>query len=266
MKLHFATLLLILCCLSYSQVGVNTQSPESQLDVNGDVTFRGKVYTGGDDTTLGNPGVKGQVLVSSGPGEPPKWLTLNIPDDEGKYYLIYNDTFDDLTGVSFSSSEITGLNLYTKGTLLTSLSGWKKIPDLSQNFEVFSIQNKTYFTFETVVQMASTSAAYKLDAIEYACGIFVDGKLEGVRINTVEQAGDSYGSFKTITILHVSENVPKGTHTLDVACTRRANYSTSVNLGIGRSVLAENLNNFMARSSMKIEVFEIPDEYVDIEE
>lgn len=266
MKLYAATFLLALSCLSYSQVGIKTETPKSQLDVNGDATFRGKVYTEGTDTNLGNPGVKGQVLVSSGPGQPPRWLTLNIPDDQGKYYLIYNDTFDDHTGVSFSSSEITGLNAYAKGTLLTSLSGWKKIPDMSQQFEVFSVNNKTYFTFETVAQIGSTTGSNYLDAAEFACGIFVDGKLEGVRINTVEQSGEAYGPFRTFTMLHVSENVAKGTHTLDVACTRRANYSTSVSLGIGRSANANNLNNFMAQSSMKIEVFEIPDEYVDIEE
>lgn len=266
MKLYAATLLLALSCLSYSQVGIKTETPQSQLDVNGSVTFRGKVYTEGDDATVGNPGVKGQVLVSSGPGAPPKWLTLNIPDDQGKYYLIYNDTFDDRTGVSFSSTEITGLNAYAKGTLLTSLTGWKKIPGMSKQFEVFSVNNKTYFTFETVAQIATVDGGNYLDAVEFACGIFVDGKLEGVRINTVEQAGEAYAPFRTLTMLHVSENVSKGTHTLDVACTRRANYSTSVALGVGRGMNATNLNNFMAQSSMKIEVFEIPDEYVDIED
>lgn len=266
MKSYAITLLLALSCLSFSQVGINTETPKSQFDVNGDLTIRNKVLVGGDDATLGNPGVKGQVLVSSGPGEPPRWLTLNIPDDQGKYYLIYNDTFDDRTGVSFFSSETTGLNTYTKGTLLTSLSGWKKIPGMSKQFEVFSTQNKTYFTFETVAQIGTTGNGNYLDAVEFACGIFVDGKLEGVRVNTVEQAGEAYGSFRTFTMLHVSENVSKGTHTLDVACTRRANYSTSVSLGIGRSANANNLNNFMAQSSMKIEVFEIPDEYIDIED
>lgn len=266
MKQILILMVVSLCSFTIAQVGINTNTPKAQLDVNGDVTVRGKIYAGGTETVAGNPGVPGQVLVSSGPGQPPRWMTLNIPDDQGKFYLIYNDTFDDQVGVTFTSSETTGNYMYTKGTLYSSLSGWKKIPGLSQTFEVYSTENKTYFTFEAVAQINTTGSGNKLDAVEFACGIFLDGKLEGVRVNTVEQTGDSYASFRTLTMLHVSENISKGIHNIDIACTRRANYSTSVSLGIGRSVNSENLNNFMAQSSLKIEVFEIPDQYIDIEE
>lgn len=260
--------ILLICCFgsAIGQIGVNTNSPRATLDVNGDVNLRGRIHLGESEGTLASPGVAGQVLVSSGPGAAPKWLTLNIPDGEQKFYLIYNNTFEDVGGVEFSSLENTGNTTYAKGTLLSSMVGWKKIPNMSQTFHVYSEQNKTYFTFETVAQIATTGLNSEvLDAVDYACGIFVDGKLEGVRVNSVEQPSIAYGSFKTLTILHVSENISVGSHTMDVACTRRANYSTSVRLGVGRSVNANNLNNFMAKSSMKIEVFEIPDNYVTVD-
>lgn len=265
MKNFIAFLLVFLCFAASAQVGINTNAPNAILDVNGDVSIREKIYVGGNEGTAGNPGVNGQVLVSQGPGLPPKWLTLNIPDVQQNYYLIYNNTFEDEGGVSFSSSETTGNNVYTKGTNLTSLSSWKKIPGMTQSFEVYSAENKTYFTFETVAQLGTTTAVNLLDAVDFACGIFIDGKLEGVRVNTVEQPSVSYGPFRTLTMLHVSENLGVGTHSLDVACTRRANYSTSSSLGIGRAVNTSNLNNFMAKSTMKVEVFEIPDEYIEVD-
>lgn len=265
MKKNLTTLFLVLSYLSIAQVGINTNSPNATLDVNGDLSVRGKIYTGGTEGSLGDPGVTGQVLVSQGPGLPPKWLTLNIPEIEQNYYLIYNNTFEDTTGVSFSSTENTGNSIYTRGTLLSSLTSWKKIPGMTQTFEVYSTQNKTYFTFETVVQMATTSQNNMLDAIDFACGIFIDGKLQAVRVNTVEQPSSAYAPFRTITMLQIAENLSVGTHNVDVACTRRQSYSTSVTLGIGRAVQTENLNNFMAKSTLKVEVFEIPDAYVDVE-
>jgi hypothetical protein len=265
MKKLLLTILVSIASYAYSQVGINTTTPNATVDVNGDLSIRGKIYVGGNDTTLGSPGVNGQVLVSSGPGAPPKWLKLNIPDGEQKYYLIYNNTFEDNVGIEFTSSENTGNNVYTRGTLFSSLTNWKKIPGMTQTFDVYSDENKVYFTFETVAQIATVSSTDYLDATEFACGIFVDGKLEGVRLNSVEQPSIAVSSFVTHTMLHVSENVSVGTHTLDVACTRRANYDNTYLIGIGKGVNATNLNNFMAKSTMKVEVFEIPDNYVTVD-
>ncbi len=265
MKKIISILVFSISYLTMSQVGINTNAPNAILDVNGDVSIRDKVYVGGAEGTPGNPGVSGQVLVSQGPGLPPVWLTLNIPDIEQNYYLIYNNTFEDQTGVSFNSTEISGNNLYTKGTNYSSLTNWKKIPAMTQTFTVNSTENKTYFTFETVAQIETTGATNILDAVDFACGIFIDGKLEGVRISSVEQPSTAYGPFRTMTMLHIADDLTVGNHSLDVACTRRANYSTSSSLGIGRAVSTTNLNNFMAKSTMKIEVFEIPDEYIDVD-
>jgi hypothetical protein len=265
MKNLILTILVGISSYAFGQMGINTNAPNATLDVNGDVNVRGKIYLGGTDTTLGSPGVTDQVLVSSGPGQPPKWLKLNIPDGEEQFYLIYNDTFEDNTGVQFSSSENTGHQIYTRGTLLSSLTNWKKIPGMTQTFQVYSEENKVYFTFETVAQIATLGSGDFLDATEFACGIFVDGRLEGVRVNSVEQPSVAYGSFVTNTMLHVSENVSVGTHTLDVACTRRQNYDNTYDIGIGRGVNSTNLNNFMAKSTMKVEVFEIPDNYVTVD-
>lgn len=265
MKKIISILFMSISYLALSQVGINTDSPNAMLDVNGDVSIRGKVYVGGTEGTPGNPGVNGQVLVSQGPGLPPVWLTLNIPEIEQNYYLIYNNTMEDQTGVSFTSAEISGNNVYTKGTAFSSLSNWKKIPGMTQTFTVNSIENKVYFTFETVAQIGTTGSDNLLDAVDFACGIFIDDKLEGVRVNTVEQPSTSYGPFRTITMLHIADDLTVGNHSLDVACTRRANYSTTSSLGIGRAVNISNLNNFMAKSTMKVEVFEIPDGYIDVD-
>lgn len=110
-------LIMLVCTLvgfTQAQVGIGTNDPQSTLDVNGSITIRDKIYTGGSDTSLGNPGAPGQVLVSAGKGDPPMWKSLNVPDIQpGDFYLIYTNAFFDETGL-FLAVELPE-PLYTRG-------------------------------------------------------------------------------------------------------------------------------------------------------
>ncbi|MCW1961700.1 hypothetical protein [Chryseobacterium viscerum] len=61
----------------YSQVGIQTSTPQKTLHVNGSLQVVNEVNVGGTATTAGSPGISGQILTSQGPGTAPAWQTLN---------------------------------------------------------------------------------------------------------------------------------------------------------------------------------------------
>lgn len=68
----------------YSQkVGINTSTPQAVLHIQGTTQVDGAIHTGGDESTLGNPGKKGDLLVSKGNGKAPIWVApgkIGIPE------------------------------------------------------------------------------------------------------------------------------------------------------------------------------------------
>ena len=244
------------------QVGINTNKPKSLLDINGDMVVRNKIYVGGTDVLQGNPGAPKQVLTSQGENNPPMWKTPNIPEvKDFNYYLIYNNVFEDETGVSLSQKTSS---LLSEDYLMTNLPAgyWKSIVGLSGKvFKVSSTQNKVYFTFETVAHLGANDDGV-FPATDFACGIFVDKKLKGMRTATVRQVKSTF-PFTTVTMLTVAEDLTKGNHIVDVLCSRSRDFNGAgfYNLTIGKTADNINLNDFMARSTLKIEVFEIPEEF-----
>lgn len=267
MKYIAILLLSFLYLKTHAQVGIVTERPKADLDVNGDVNIRGKLIL--RNGTLLMPGKKDQVLVSQGASLPPIWKTLRVPEYEpNKFYLIFNDSFKDISGVSFPANEISTLpstntlqNDLAKGTTLTTLKtkGFKEIAGLDQIFSVNSTESKVYIQFETVVQVDGGSAGN----IKYACGIFVNDKLESVRINMLQDAS-SGGTFLTHTqIGSISGLLPGNNHRIQVACARY-NTSTVARLFTIGTWAQNNLNSFNTQSSLKVDVYEIPQNFKSI--
>lgn len=70
---------LFISSFAFGQVGINTNTPQRTLHVNGHLQITNELNVGGNDSTAGNAGIAGQVLVSSGANEVPTWQTLSIP-------------------------------------------------------------------------------------------------------------------------------------------------------------------------------------------
>ncbi len=245
-----------------AQVGINTKTPLATLDVNGDVNLRSKlsVFIPADNSL--SQGNNDQILVSQGAGAPPIWKSLRIPEYEpNKFYLIFNNSFSDRTGVIFSSTEEQAGTFNRSSSLVknvnySSLTQFKKIDQLSQPFTVYSTESKTYFQFETVVQANFPANTATDISIDYACGIFVDDKLVSLRQRNLK-ASTSINTFITHNQIGMAENLSKGTHSVSVACSRLKSYNTTANLGIGINV-ATNIDNFITQSSLKVDVYEVP--------
>lgn len=82
MRLLLTTLTLFIFISTYSQVGVGTVTPKSDLHVSktssdgGTIQIDGGIRLGGNQTTSGSKGLSGQVLMSDGAGGNAKWVSL----------------------------------------------------------------------------------------------------------------------------------------------------------------------------------------------
>lgn len=246
-----------------AQVGINTSSPKSILDVNGDMNLRGKLSVLNTSNNQITTGSNDQILVSQGEGYPPVWKTLRIPDyEQNKFYLIFSSSFADRTGVKFTSSEessnaATISTTLVKNANISSLNLFRKISSLSQPFTLYSATSKMYFQFETVVQADFPSNGNPDIAIDYACGIFVDDKLVNLRQRNIK-ASSGTNTFITHNQIGIAENLSKGNHTVSVACARLKSYNSTATLGIGINV-ASNIDSFIAQSSLKVDAYEVPE-------
>lgn len=273
----------IISCALFSQVGISNSAnynPPAGVDlsIDGSMTVRNRIYTGGTSTTLGNPGRAGQVLVSQGPNLPPLWRTLNIPDIElNSFYLIYNNSFTDYRlangtvnpdpGVEYPSADVgVGTNgPFNVGLGRNSATGFRTITGLNKQFEVFSNQNQVYVTFETVAQLNTTTTG---QGVEFVCGIFIGRAAQGgnpaqektlraIRKSTLFM-GSANHPFVTFTLIGLADGLTIGLYDVEVACKRTANFASYTGtLGIGTSVQT-NLNDFISQNSLKVEVYEIP--------
>ncbi|MBV6878655.1 hypothetical protein NG800_002080 [Epilithonimonas ginsengisoli] len=275
MKTTINLILFLLASTLYGQVGVMTEKPQSSLDVNGDFNKKGKLFL--DNNGVLSPGQTGQVLVSRGAGVAPTWKALKVPDYESfKFYLIFNDSFKDFNTASNTTGQGVSLSTATspatiaadlvKGADITTLittKGFKEITGLAKPFVVNSIESKVYFQFETVVQQNNTAILGSNQM--YACGIFVDDKLQSIRLNTLFTSNTAESTFLTHNQIGGASNLSKGDHTVRVACAR---YTTDNNIVLGIGVpsmtAANNVNNFMTQASLKVDVYEVPENFTDI--
>jgi len=63
--------------ISFSQVGINTNTPQKTLHVYGTMQLTNELNVGGDASTSGDAGTSGQALISQGSGKPPVWSSID---------------------------------------------------------------------------------------------------------------------------------------------------------------------------------------------
>lgn len=247
------------------QVGINTTSPLSVLDVAGKTTLRKEFRVGGTSLQIGNAGLNGQVLVSQGEGLSPVWKSLNVSFmEEGQYKLIDSYLSSDQIGITNLSSGVAGDNIYKNNTgdILTDITKgkWSKIAGLENNFNIKNGKNRLTYQFQTGVEMKASSAANS-QSISFTCGIFRNGHLVAVRPdkissnNNMEKAGIQDYIF---TLNYTEQDIPVGSHTIEVACRKIDTSTPDAQFVIGRNISDTNQvsNAFTLESMVKVDVIE----------
>jgi len=281
MKKIYIILNIFLGVLIYAQgnIGVKTVSPLANLDINGDLNIGKKIFLDNGSGVL-RAGTGGQLLVSRGPNNSPTWKTLRIPEYlTNQFYLIFNDSYKDFDTANPNDAQgtVQGLRFVDNQTVPTAFDpstelvvdatlanlqarNFRVISSLTKNFTVNSTISSAYFMFETVVQQNNSGG--NASDVKFACGIFVDGLLKSARINMLPRSPNG-NTFITHTQIGGVENISPGTHSVSVGCARLTNPLANITLGIGVPATATitNLNNFMTQSSLKVDVYEIPQNF-----
>ncbi|MCS3867821.1 hypothetical protein J3D55_000737 [Chryseobacterium ginsenosidimutans] len=263
----------VYCCVAglfisihaYAQVGIGISTPNSVLDVNGKTTLRKELRVGGTSTTVGNPGLNGQVLVSQGEGLPPVWKSLNVTFiEEGQYRLVNSYLSTDEVGITTLSNGVTadGIYLNSLGDDITDTTKgkWVKIAGLENNFTVKDARNKLTYQFQSGVEMKAPNATTSQN-VSFACGVFRNSKLVAIRpdkISSTNNSGKSGIQDYIFTLNYTEQNVPVGTQKVEVACRKITSSNSTSQFTIGRNVSnANNVSNaFTLESMMKIDVIE----------
>lgn len=241
--LHNTILLLFLGGITFAQVGINTNNPVTTLDVNGDFNITGKIHVNGDDNAAGDPGAKNKALTSNGLDKPVSWNEIKIPVGyQGGLYLTAVEAQSDRVGLDLSE---TGYGTYNENSTLTG--NWTEITGLARQINVTRPTNKVHIQFQTTAQMNFSGSA------SFACGIFMDNQLKGVRVDIVR--GDA-GSYNVFNINSSFDNVAAGAHTFRIACRGRTFSNILGSLAIGKANTPANLNADMAQSSLSVYVLE----------
>lgn len=139
---------------------------------------------------------------------------------------------------------------------------WTEVPGLTKDITITQANNSISVITEGMIQANNAAVSTGSDAFTYAVGIFIDGKLSGVR-NYSTKYSNTY-QYDFFSINSVFNNLSLGNHTIKTYVTIRANNLTGVTLwrygGPVNYVPATNppssINADMSRINMFIKVTE----------
>ncbi|WP_370899948.1 hypothetical protein [Chryseobacterium gossypii] len=131
MRKRIFTLSAVICSLfMYSQVGINTPTPQKNLHVNGSLQVTNELNVGGNASTAGSAGTAGQMLISNGPGTAPSWTDLSAVS--GQSSIAFNvfstgrsingsTTFNPIPGLAYSYTAPANGKLIIQANIYTAL-------------------------------------------------------------------------------------------------------------------------------------------------
>ena len=92
----------------FSQVGIETNTPQKEIHVNGDLRVSKEIRIGGSELIKGNSGVQNQILVSNGEGLAPEWK--NIEEVTIVPMLVFFSNYLNTGSYAAGSTNFVGLN------------------------------------------------------------------------------------------------------------------------------------------------------------
>lgn len=268
MKTFIYILISLFTVNTFAQVGFGTNDPDPaySLTVQGDV----KVEEINFESAL-----PGMIYSSNGPSVDPSWKVIPIDNTSipNLNFLLFSKSLNNYTTLSISSNQAVSNSNYSYSYNQIMNNNWKELPKNNQDttFKVSSVNSKVFITMESVAQVSGSDGNAR-SGVNFACGIFVaesttnsttfgDYKLKGVRIITGNLGSNSHPFFNfTLSTEIKSEGNftfnPSKNYDVKIGCMRRnsfGNYSGGLTIG---GALESNINNFTAKTFLKINVFE----------
>lgn len=231
----------------FSQIGVGTTKPHTDLDINGATNVSKEIKFNGTDAKIGAAGKPGDLISGNGLDNN-FWKNFDLPEGflEGMVLTgsFVNSTFNGVSFPGTNNSTVLAVP-YTKGQAMAS--NWKELSDLNQKIKIAKSVNLVTVSIQTLIQTSNQNGSF-------ACGIYLDDKLDFVRLGTVNTG---VGNYRTLNLNATLSNMSLGEHTIKFACAER-NIPTNTTLNIGKPIISANLNNEMAKTSSVILVLEKP--------
>lgn len=261
-KIAFIGLMLSTTSHTYSQIGINTNKPQTDLDINGDLQIRGEIRL--EENSTINTGESGQYLMSQGPGLPPTWGDIEIPELNTGDYLLTETTFaEDRIGVDISTISTNTISEDSK------LDGdWSVVEGLTSKIKITEERNRMMFTTQTVVQ-SSYADVPKVDRgnlwFTVMCGIFIGKEGEpnsNFKLVSVRQGYIKGGHYPQLAFQVTSsyDNMAAGEYLIKVAYQRREQSShfdgIPVYFGKSFNTTPSITNSFMNKSVIRVDLFE----------
>jgi hypothetical protein len=248
---------------AYSQVGVGTTQVEKDLLLKVKATDKGFLL----------PNITIPDLSKAAPVNNPAYGLLvynNHPEKKGFNYwdgskwstLIDTNNIYSVLGltISYSTSNSNPVSLtapqgalnYAENSLPETI--WTEVPGLTKEINITNTNNNVFIITEGMVQ-ANNDTPNLSNVFTYAVGIFVDGKLAGVRNYSSKYANSyQYDFFSINTLL---QNLSAGKHTIQTFVTLRYNvYTNATNWKFGGSNNTSSVNDDMSKINMFIKVTE----------
>lgn len=240
----------------FSQVGIETDTPQTTLDINGSIQLRSDLKVNGSDSTEGDTGSKGQALVSQGEGQPAVWKDVLVPFlEENQYQLINSHAKIDNTGISFPTGPGDGVKTNQIDDELDS--NWMILQDLNSEITVENPDNKISLIFQSGVELSRTTLENQ--NIRYICAVFFNGKLKAMRSNQIDAIPNKQKNQSMITLAYNIFNLAPGDYEVQVGCRKVSTTNNYLRLAIGRPSEGSGnaqTNNFSMQSFLKIDVIE----------
>lgn len=255
--------LLVLSLSVNGQVGINTEKPSADLDINGGILFRSafKVKNGYID----DPGKTGDLLISNGKSANPKWMPIStLVSGNLTYGLVdiikreHEDGFELLT-------ESPNFSLKKEVSFIDAVN-------LSPSWDV-EFQTKNDSCLLAITMETSALSAYMGDPevekdendlsslfIRFVGQMYLSSNGGAFKLLTARQEDiKGYRNYQTVfDLIALKDLLPEGNHVLKIVFDRLASddHQKSHKLLIGRSNEdVPSSNHFMTKSVLRVSVY-----------
>lgn len=209
-------LALFLPIFYYSQVGVNTSTPQKTFHVNGSLQVVNELNVGGTSSTPGSSGNLGQVLKSNGAGAPPSWQNLaGVPSSTGTVIVVNGQFLVAQEIIAQMTADFTNSGT---GTAVTIGNLNNEIVDNENLYTASATTNSFKVSADGVYQITMNGQLSTTNLTSPVIGIWDDTNNNWVaRVNDLYTA--TTGSLQTYTLLTSITMLASNTYSFRIANT-----------------------------------------------